>query len=108
VPAPAAVRHRRPHRRVRDRGDRHVAQPFRLVVSRARDLLARVPVELRGRTPTNVHEYRRAAKRRLPKVIWDYVDGGAEDEQTVVENRAAFGRWALRPKILVDVSKTDL
>jgi L-lactate dehydrogenase (cytochrome)/(S)-mandelate dehydrogenase len=41
-------------------------------------------------------------------VIWDYVDGGAEDEQTVAQNRAAFGRWALRPKILVDVSKTDL
>jgi L-lactate dehydrogenase (cytochrome)/(S)-mandelate dehydrogenase len=61
-----------------------------------------------SRAPANVDEYRRAAKRRLPKVIWDYVDGGAEDEQTVAANRAAFGRWALRPKVLVDVSKTDL
>src|SRR4030095_5479431 len=78
-------------------------------MSRARDLLARVPVQLpTRRPPANVHEYRRAAKRRLPKVIWDYVDGGAEDEQTLAQNRAAFGRWALRPKILVDVSKTDL
>ena len=74
-----------------------------------RDLLARVPVQLpTRRAPTNVAEYRLAAKRRLPKVIWDYVDGGAEDEQTVAQNRAVFGRWALRPKILVDVSKTDL
>jgi len=78
-------------------------------MTRARDLLARVPVQLpTRRTPVNVAEYRLAAKRRLPKVIWDYVDGGAEDEQTVAQNRAAFGRWALRPKILVDVSKTDL
>ena len=58
--------------------------------------------------PANVDDYRRAAKRRLPKVIWDYVDGGAEDEQTVAANRSAFARWALRPKVLVDVSKTDL
>jgi isopentenyl diphosphate isomerase/L-lactate dehydrogenase-like FMN-dependent dehydrogenase len=74
----------------------------------ARTLFSRIPLQLPGtRAPVNVHEYERAAKRRLPKVIWDYIEGGAEDEQTVAANRAAFGRWALRPRILVDVSKCD-
>jgi (S)-mandelate dehydrogenase len=57
--------------------------------------------------PANVDEYRRRAKRRLPKMIWDYIEGGAEDETTVAHNRAAFRRWALRPKVLVDVSERD-
>jgi (S)-mandelate dehydrogenase len=50
--------------------------------------------------PINIGDLRRRARRRLPRVIFDYVDGGAEDEATLRENRAAFGRLAFRPRIL--------
>ncbi|MGE0841684.1 alpha-hydroxy-acid oxidizing protein, partial [Pseudonocardia sp.] len=38
-------------------------------------------------------------------MVFDFVDGGAEDELTVTENEAAFDRVALRPRVLVDVSE---
>ncbi len=40
----------------------------------------------------------------LPPMVFDFVDGGAEDEVTVRGNEAAFGRWWLRPRPLTDVS----
>eukprot|EP01018_Ginkgo_biloba_P027660 Gb_37119 [translate_table: standard] len=48
------------------------------------------------------------AKRVLPKMIYDFYAGGAEDEWTLKENIAAFQRIRLRPRILVDVSHVDL
>jgi L-lactate dehydrogenase (cytochrome) len=45
----------------------------------------------------NVDEYRSAAKRVLPPGIFDYLDGGAEDEATLRRNRTAFDRWGLMP-----------
>jgi L-lactate dehydrogenase (cytochrome) len=48
------------------------------------------------------------ARRRLPKMIFDFIDGGAETEATVRANRAALDRLALRPKVLVDVADRDL
>ncbi|MGE0313600.1 MAG: alpha-hydroxy acid oxidase [Lautropia sp.] len=50
---------------------------------------------------------RELARRRLPRAIYDFFDGGAEDETTLAANRAAFGRLALRPRILNDVSRID-
>lgn len=47
-------------------------------------------------------------RRRLPRAIFDFLDGGAEDEVTLRENRAAFERIRLLPKVLVDVSAVDL
>ena len=44
------------------------------------------------------------AQRRLPRAIFDFFDGGAEDETTLRDNRAAFERVRLLPKVLVDVS----
>ena len=55
----------------------------------------------------NIEDLRRLAKRRLPRAIFDFFDGGAEDEVTLRENRAAFERVRLLPKVLVDVSKID-
>src|ERR1035437_7891435 len=46
----------------------------------------------------NVAEYRDAARRALPSGIFDYLDGGAEDEVTLRHNRAAFDNWGLMPK----------
>jgi (S)-mandelate dehydrogenase len=55
----------------------------------------------------NIEDLRRLAKRRLPRAIFDFFDGGAEDEVTLRENRAAFERVRLLPRVLVDVSKVD-
>ena len=55
----------------------------------------------------NIEDLRLLAKRRLPRAIFDFFDGGAEDETTLRENRAAFERVRLLPKVLVDVSQVD-
>src|SRR5688572_21821799 len=55
----------------------------------------------------NIEDLRLLAKRRLPRAIFDFFDGGAEDEVTLRDNRAAFERVRLLPRVLVDVSKVD-
>ncbi|KAG0468746.1 hypothetical protein HPP92_018074 [Vanilla planifolia] len=57
---------------------------------------------------TNVSEYEAAAKKKLPKMVYDYYASGAEDEWTLKENREAFSRILFRPRILVDVSRIDI
>jgi 4-hydroxymandelate oxidase len=52
-------------------------------------------------------EYEEEARALLPAPVYDYYAGGAEDEVTLRANRAAFGRWFLRPRVLVDVSRVD-
>src|SRR3982750_1098544 len=56
----------------------------------------------------NIEDLRRMARRRLPRAIFDFFDGGAEDEVTLRENRAAFERVRLLPRVLVNVSKVDI
>ncbi|MBP0449340.1 alpha-hydroxy-acid oxidizing protein [Kitasatospora sp. RG8] len=46
----------------------------------------------------------RAARAQLPAEIWDFIEGGSEAERTLAGNREMFGRHALRPRTLVDVS----
>lgn len=48
----------------------------------------------------NVADIRAIAKRRLPRVVFDYIDGGAEDEVTLARNPRAFREIALKPSIL--------
>ena len=55
----------------------------------------------------SIDDMRRLARRRLPRAVFDFFDGGAEDENTLRENRAAFARVRLAPKVLVDVSQVD-
>src|SRR5690554_4257568 len=55
----------------------------------------------------NIEDLRILARRRLPRAIFDFFDGGAEDEVTLRDNRAAFERVRLLPKVLVDVSRVD-
>ncbi|KAG0467044.1 hypothetical protein HPP92_018624 [Vanilla planifolia] len=57
---------------------------------------------------TNVSEYEAAAKKKLPKMVYDYYAAGAEDEWTLKENREAFSRILFHPRILVDVSRIDI
>ena len=56
----------------------------------------------------NFHDFRRLARRRLPGPIFDYIDGGADDELTMVENRRAFDRCDLLPSVLRGVSEVDM
>src|SRR5256885_113356 len=56
----------------------------------------------------SIEDLRQAARRRLPRAIFDFFDGGAEDEVTLRENRAAFERVRLLPKVLVNVAGVDL
>ncbi|HEV3483648.1 MAG TPA: alpha-hydroxy acid oxidase [Candidatus Acidoferrales bacterium] len=56
----------------------------------------------------NIGDLRRVAQRRLPKVVFDYVDGGAEDEVTLRENCRAFQEVTFRPRNAVAVSGCDL
>ena len=46
----------------------------------------------------NLAEYEAAARRILPQMAFDYIDGGADDEVTLRENRTAFARLRLRPR----------
>ncbi len=56
----------------------------------------------------NVEQLRAIARRRLPRFVFTYVDGGAEDGLTLAANREAFARLRFRPRTLVDVAKRDL
>ncbi len=56
----------------------------------------------------NVEDLRRLAQRRVPQLIFDYIDGGAEDEVTLRANREAFSAVTFRPRQAVAVSACDL
>jgi len=58
--------------------------------------------------PINVADYCASAQRRLPRFVWDSIEGGAGDEVTLRRNQTAFGDYVLRPRPLVDVSRRDL
>ncbi|XBH70827.1 hypothetical protein VPH35_098410 [Triticum aestivum] len=58
--------------------------------------------------PVNIREYQELAKKALSKMHYDYINGGAEDEHTLRDNIAAYGRILLRPRVLVDVSNIDM
>src|ERR1700716_1077075 len=51
----------------------------------------------------NIDDLRRLAHRRLPAVVFAYIDGGAEDEITLRENSRAFSDIAFRPRQCVAV-----
>jgi isopentenyl diphosphate isomerase/L-lactate dehydrogenase-like FMN-dependent dehydrogenase len=56
----------------------------------------------------NIADLRNLARRRLPKLIFDYVDGGAENEVTLRENIRVFEDVTFRPRQAVDVGRCDL
>ncbi|HEX6942342.1 MAG TPA: L-lactate dehydrogenase, partial [Gemmatimonadaceae bacterium] len=57
--------------------------------------------------PATVSDYRRIAEARLPRQLFDYIDGGAVDERTLAANRADFARFHLRQRVLRDVSSVS-
>lgn len=54
-----------------------------------------------------VDDYEPVARERLPPQAYDYYAGGAGDEWTLAENRRAFGRWVIRPRMLARASRPD-
>ncbi len=56
----------------------------------------------------NIDDLRAMARRRLPRFVFDYVDGGAEDERTLRGNREAFARLRFMPRTLRDVAVREL
>ena len=81
-----------------------------------RDVLKLVRLRKFERNPTQrllnrvvlVDDFREIARRRLPRAVFDYADGGADEEITLRANRAAFARRQLHPRVLRDVSAIDL
>ena len=57
--------------------------------------------------PLTVADFEPLARARMDPAAWDYYAGGAGDERTIADNRAAWDRVRLRPRVLVDVSERD-
>lgn len=55
----------------------------------------------------NIQDLRRMASSRLPLPMFDYIDGGADDERSLKRNREAFNDYSLLPEYLVDVGSVD-
>lgn len=55
-----------------------------------------------------IDDLRKLAKKRVPSVMFDYLQGGSEDELTLKWNREAFSKYEFVPRVLRDVSKIDL
>ncbi len=55
----------------------------------------------------NIEDLHRMAKRRLPKIAFDFIEGGLEDERGLERNTSAFHKHQLLPRYLVDVSTRD-
>ncbi|MDH3299951.1 MAG: alpha-hydroxy-acid oxidizing protein [Acidimicrobiia bacterium] len=77
-----------------------------------RSLVRFRPIELRSSTrrlarAASVDDLRRQARRRLPRAVFDYIDGGAEDERTLDRNVSGYARLEFRPRVLRDMSNLD-
>ncbi|KAM6128344.1 LOW QUALITY PROTEIN: 2-Hydroxyacid oxidase 1 [Pterocles gutturalis] len=58
--------------------------------------------------PVCISDFEEYAKKFLPKSVYDYYKSGADDQETLADNVAAFSRWKLYPRVLRDVSVMDL
>ena len=58
--------------------------------------------------PASVSDWRLRARKRLPRMMFDYIDGGSYAEETLRRNVEAMQRVALRQRVLTDVSKLTL
>jgi len=65
------------------------------------------PVARRLARAVSIADFRTMARRRLPRGVFDYIDGGAEDERTLAANSTAYARRTFRPRVLRDVGVVD-
>lgn len=73
---------------------------------RLKDLLAPSPTGVDALH--TIEDFRASAKRKLPRMVWDFVDGGADGELAVNANRAALDEVLFSPRFLVDVADRDM
>ena len=66
--------------------------------------VGRMPVPRDATGCYSIADLRALARRRLPRAVFDFYDGGAEDELTLEGNRRAYGDWRMAPRVLVDVA----
>lgn len=66
------------------------------------------PVSRRLAHAASVDDLRRIARRRLPRGVFDYVEGGADGEQTLGANTAAFAGVGFRPRVLREIESVDV
>ena len=83
---------------------RQVATDFRMAPRRARAFLQE---DSRAARAWTIGELRAAARRRIPEVVFDYLDGAAGDELTAQRNLSELRTIELKPHVLVDVSQID-
>ena len=81
-------------------------------LSEIRELIRVSPPELRAarRRLARCHDIpdlRRSARRVIPRPVFDYVDGAADEELSLAGNVAAFRRWRFVPRALTDISAVD-
>lgn len=60
------------------------------------------------KTALNIEDLRQRARRRLPRLVFDYIDGGADDEMTLRENCRAFEEVTFRPRCAVPAGSCEL
>ena len=56
----------------------------------------------------DISDLRLTAKKNLPRFVFDFMEGAAEDEVSMKANNKNFGRYALLPQVLTDVSRVDM
>jgi L-lactate dehydrogenase (cytochrome) len=81
--------------------------------SEIRQLIKMKPVEVdatRRRLSAchDIGDLRAAGRRLIPRPVFDYVDGGADEELSLRANARAFRRWRFQPRALVDVAEPDM
>src|SRR5580692_8039395 len=72
--------------------------------------LRTVPLDARTRRLGgcyDISDLRRAAKRLIPRPVFDYVDGAADEEISVAANTAAFRSWRFLPRVLAGVASAS-
>ncbi len=57
--------------------------------------------------PVTTADYRRLAEKRLPRFLFDYIDGGANEEETLAANVADFSKYRLKQRVMRDVGQID-
>ena len=86
-----------------------LAVAHRLPIGRALDTMNRQTDQNKGTCmnidkAVNLDDLRLLAKKRLPRIAFDFIEGGADDERCLARNRDAFQRYQLVPRYLVDVT----
>ena len=67
-----------------------------------------MPRTLAPHKVVNIEDLRRAARRRLPRVVFDYIDGAADREITLRDNCAAFDALTFRPRCAVATPSCEI